>query len=175
MSHISLADALRNPEKFIKAPAALPGSPLRNRSLPVHLIGIPMLDSCAGCGQKFDGTHTKCFSWVLASYRFSMVTLICHVGDDNHILKVHPKIVSGGGVFSHACPGVGLPCFIRWLCSQCFLLPRGLMYPHGLRMRGSPRSDSANATALFCDFSFCNDVGHNSTSDLAKCLGTTPY
>ena len=68
-----------------------------------------------------------------------------------------------------------LPCLIWRLLPRGFLLCRGLVYPHGLRTTSSPRSDKADASALFCDLFFCYDVGYGSMADLAERLWATPY
>jgi len=95
--------------------------------------------------------------------------------NSHQMLKVHPKIVSGWGVLSRACPDLGLPCFVRRLCSWGLLLCRSLIYPHGLRTTCSPRSDRENTTVFFYDSVLYNDVCHSSTPDLAKCLWATSY
>jgi len=59
--------------------------------------------------------------------------------------------------------------------SPSFLLCRGLVYPHGLRTTNSPRSDRVDASALFGDLFFCDDMGYDFVADLAERLWATPY
>jgi len=106
---------------------------------------------------------------------FCLGQFVCHVRDDNQLLEVHLKVVSGGGIFLCTCLGMRLPCLIWRLLPRGFLLCRGLVYPHGLRTTSSPRSDRADASALFCDLFFCDDVGYDFVADLVERLWATPY
>ena len=68
-------------------------------------------------------------------------------------------------------PGLGLPGLVRLMLRWGPLLRRCLMHSHGLRSTKCSRARVDNACTFLVDLSFCDNMGHHSTPNLAESYG----